>query len=339
MSSSSWGGCMRVVPQGLIDFINKYPKIVIVGHKEPDGDCIGSSLALSLFLKRLGKKTFLLSAGPFKRTEILQYEALFSKTLPIEYKNDTGAIVVDCSNIERTGDVEEEIKDLPIAVIDHHATNNEKAPSFFVDTQSPAAALLVQDVIEKMSGSLTKEEAFFVLFGICTDTGFFRHLDEKSSDTFSHVARLVATGVSPKIIFAQMNGNKSFASRILIGRSLERLTVHYNGTLAITYQTYDDFLEFGLDGRDTDTLYMLLQAIKNVQAIVVVKQEAPNHCSIGFRSFDKIDVSLVATQFEGGGHKQASGAYTEGKYDDLIPKIIEAFGNQMKIQTNYTKSK
>ena len=322
---------MRVVPQGLVDFINQYSTIVIAGHKEPDGDCIGSSLALSLFLKRLGKRTMLLSAGPFKRTEIMQYESLFSKTLPSEYKHNVGVIIVDCSNIERTGSVEEDIKGLPIAVIDHHATNNEKSPNFFIDSTAPAACILVQDVIEKMSGALTKEEAFFTLFGICTDTGFFRHLDEKSSETFMYVSRLVAQGVSPKLIFAQMNGNKSFASRILIGRSLERLTLHYDGKLAVTYQTYDDFLEFGLDGRDTDTLYMLLQAIKDVQAIVVVKQEDQNHCSIGFRSFDKIDVSLVATQFEGGGHKQASGAYTEGNYESLIPKIIETFKEQMKV--------
>ena len=321
---------MRVVPEGLIDFINRYSTIVIVGHKEPDGDCIGSSLALSLFLKRLGKKTHLLSAGPFKRTEIMQYESLFSKTLSCESKSDVGVIIVDCSNIDRVGCIEEEIKDLPIAIIDHHATNTENAPTFFIDPSSPAASLLVQDVIEKMTGSLTKEEAYFVLFGICTDTGFFRHLDEKSSDTFLYVSRLVEKGVSPKLIFAQMNGNKSFSSRILIGRSLTRLALHYNGTLAITYQTYEDFLEFGLDGRDTDTLYMLLQAIKDVQAIVVVKQEDKNHCSIGFRSFDKIDVSLVAAQFEGGGHKQASGAYTEGTYDSLIPKIIKAFETQMK---------
>lgn len=321
---------MRLVPQGLIDFINRFSTIVIAGHKEPDGDCVGSSLALSSFLRRLGKKTILLSAGPFKRTEIMQYESLFSKILLPEDKNNTGVIVVDCSNIERTGSIQEEIKDLPIAIIDHHATNTEKTDTFFIDATAPAACLLVQDIIEKITGTLTKEEAFFVLFGICTDTGFFRHLDEKSSDTFLYVSRLVATGVSPKLIFAEMNGNKSFASRILIGRSLERLTLHYNGTLAITYQTYEDFLEFGLDGRDSDALYMLLQAIKDVEAIVVVKQEDENHCSIGFRSFDKIDVSLVATQFEGGGHRQASGAYTEGSYKFLIPKIIEAFAEQMK---------
>jgi len=72
---------MRVVPEGLIDFINRYSKIIIVGHKEPDGDCVGSSLALSLFLKRLGKKIFLLSAGPFKRTEIMQYDELLDNML------------------------------------------------------------------------------------------------------------------------------------------------------------------------------------------------------------------------------------------------------------------
>jgi len=320
-----------LVPKGLIDFINKYSTFVIVGHKEPDGDCIGSSLALSLFIKRIGKVPILLSAGPFKRTEISQYAPLFGNALPYDVKNDenVGVIIVDCSSIDRTGSIEEQIKDLPIAIIDHHATNTSSSPSFFIVPEAPAAAILVQDVIECIAKEVTKEEAYFLLFGISTDTGFFRHLDEKSEETFLHVSRLVAKGVSPKIIFSQINGNKSIESRRLIGLSLQRLTLHYNGALALSYQTYEDMKEFGSECRDTDTLYMLIQAIKNVEAIVIIKEEDKNHCSIGFRSFSKVDVSRIAKQFDGGGHKMASGAYVSLPYQELIPKIIEAFREQM----------
>ncbi len=320
------------VPRGLIDFINRYETIAIAGHLEPDGDCIGSSLALSAFLKRLGKKTILLSQGPFKRTEIMEYAPLFSAKLEDKYKNrdDVGVIVVDCSSLERTGSLEEEIADLPLAIIDHHATNSESSPHFFIEATAPAAACLVQDVIEKMAGEVSSEEAEFLLFAICTDTGFFRHLDKGSEQTFERVARLVAKGARPKVIFAKMNGNKSLSSRILIGRSLDRLTLHYAGRLAVTYQTRDDFLQYGLEGRDTDSLYMLMQAIKGVEALVVLKEEADGKCSIGFRSFDKIDVSCVAKKFGGGGHKQASGAYCDGTHEVLLAKIIEEFAEQMQ---------
>ena len=320
------------VPKGLIDFINKYEIIALAGHLEPDGDCIGSSLALASFLKRLGKKPILLSQGPFKRTEIIEYANLFSAKLEDEYKNrnDVGVIVVDCSSLDRTGSLESEIKNLPIAIIDHHATNTEKSPEFFIDPTAPAAACLVQDLIEAMAGEISSEEADYLLFAICTDTGFFRHLDSNSSSTFLRVARLVAKGARPKVMFAKMNGNKSLSSRILIGRSLERLTLHYDGKLAVTYQTKKDFLEYGLEGRDTDSLYMLMQGIKGVEALVVLKEEADGNCSIGFRSFDKIDVSIVAKRFGGGGHKQASGAYCEGTHERLLPQIIEEFKEQMK---------
>jgi len=320
------------VPKGLIDFIRRYQTIAIAGHLEPDGDCIGSSLALAAFLKRLGKHPILLSQGPFKRTEIAEYAPLFSAKLDDEYKGrgDVGVIVVDCSSTDRTGSLEGEIAGLPLAIIDHHATNTDSSPETFVDATAPAAACLVQDVIEKMTGEVSSEEADFLLFAICTDTGFFRHLDSNSSETFSRVSRLVAKGARPKVIFAKMNGNKSLASRILIGRSLERLTLHYEGRLAVTYQSFQDFREYGLEGRDTDSLYMLMQGIKGVKALVVLKEEADNKCSIGFRSFDTIDVSLVAKKFGGGGHKQASGAYCDGSYESLLPAIIKEFAEQMQ---------
>ena len=127
----------------------------------------------------------------------------------------------------------------------------------------------------------------------------------------------------------KINGGKKFESRLLISRILNRMKTYYDGRLVVSYETYDDLLEFGLESRDSDILYQLIQSIEGVEAICIVRQDSPSHCSVGFRSLDKIDVSKIAASFGGGGHKQASSLYIEGKFDDLIPRFVEAFGTQM----------
>lgn len=120
------------IPEKLIEFLNAYSTFIIAGHKEPDGDCIGSSLALASFLKRRNKKVILMSAGPFLRTEIKQYEPLFLPKLPAGFDGaDAGLIIVDCTGFDRLGSIEDEVKRFPYIIIDHHATNTNNSDCFF----------------------------------------------------------------------------------------------------------------------------------------------------------------------------------------------------------------
>ena len=204
------------VPPELIDFFHTYSCFLIAGHKEPDGDCIGSSIALSLFLQRLGKKTVLLSAGPFQRPEIRMYEPLFSAHVPAEMKEKpegVGLIIVDCSGIDRTGDLAEQLAGFPVIYIDHHATNTVKVPGSLIYAEAPSATFIIQTIIETMSGSVTKDEAELLFFGLCTDTGYFRHLDERSAEVFMHAARLVQVGVNPSTSLRRLTE----ASRLVPG--------------------------------------------------------------------------------------------------------------------------
>jgi phosphoesterase RecJ-like protein len=320
---------MTTMPPNLSHFFSAYGTYIIAGHKEPDGDCLGSSLALDSFLRRRGKKTILVSAGPFKRPETKKYESLFvASVAPETMPADTALVVLDCSNIERLGDAARGLESFPAAIIDHHATNDSTHEFSFVSGKAPSTAFLVQTVIEAIDGPVTKEEAELLLFGMCTDTGYFRHLDATSAETFEHTARLVAAGANPKKTFAAMNGGKSFGSRILISRLLSRMVTWYSGRLVITYETIEDTQEYGLEGRDSDSLYQLIQSIAGVEAIVVVRQETETTCSVGFRSLDRVDVSVVAAAFGGGGHRQASGLNVEGTIDDLIPRFVKAFEPQ-----------
>ena len=320
---------MNTVPKALLDFIDRYEHFIVASHREPDGDCVGSSLALASYLARKGKRTSLVSAGPFKRPEIREFEPLFAPNAEqAERSEGTALFVLDCSGIERLGDAAAAVSDLPRAVVDHHATNESSGPADYVVGTAPSTTVLVQDIMEASGDGPTREEAELLLFGLCTDTGFFRHLDERSASTFEHASRLVAAGANPKKTFARMNGGKSFESRVLISRILSRMTRYYDGRLVVSSETIDDTREYGLEGRDSDSLYQLIQAIRGVEAIVIVRQESETTCSVGLRSLDRVDVSVVATAFGGGGHRQASGLNTPGTIEELIPRFVEAFKPQ-----------
>lgn len=320
---------MNPVPKALLDFMEKFDHFIIASHREPDGDCVGSSLALASYLARKGKRTNLVSAGPFKRPEIREFEPLFAPNADDFDLTDRSALfVLDCSGVERLGDASASVASLPRAIVDHHATNDSSGEADYIDGTAPSTTVLVQEIIEAEGDAPNLHEAELLLFGLCTDTGFFRHLDERAASTFEHAARLVAAGANPKKTFARMNGGKSFESRILMSRILSRMTRFYDGRLIISSETIDDTREYGLEGRDSDSLYQLIQAIRGVEAIVIVRQESETTCSVGLRSLDRIDVSVVATAFGGGGHRQASGLNTPGTIEELIPRFVEAFRPQ-----------
>lgn len=322
------------VPSALIDFLTKYKTYIIVGHYEPDGDCICSCLALASFLKRHGALVHLLNAGPFAKPEVSDYAELFSPDLSHQAlshidKEHTGLVVVDCTGLDRVGEkLSTLLKGFPTAIIDHHATNSSHARVGLVLKNSPSTTYLVQAIIEAVDGQVSPHEAALLFFGLSTDTGFFRHLDTRSANVFRATARLIDAGANPKATFIKMNGGKSFDSRIVLANILSRLQSYYDGRLMISYETNEDVQKYGAYSRDSDLTYMTIQGIKNVEAIVLLRQEKLTHCSIGFRSLDKIDVSVVAKQFGGGGHVQASGAYVEGSIETLIPQIVESFKNQ-----------
>ncbi len=313
---------------GILDFISSRSTYYIVGHKEPDGDCIGSQLALGSFLQRRGKKTIQLSSGPFTRTEISSWASLFANHIdpaaPIE--GDSGIIIVDCSSLSRIGSLVNELPaNIPVAFIDHHASGEAGGDVRYIDTTAPAVTCLVQRIIEASASSPTKEEAEYLLFGLCTDTGFFRHLDERSAVVFEETARLVAAGASPKRAFAMMNGGKPFMSRKLLGELLLRSESLFGGKLILSTMNLEDQARYGLVSRDSDMLYQLLLTIAGMEVAVIIRQESPGECTVGFRSRESVDVAAISASFGGGGHKLAAGLHIAGQIEDVKAKILQSF--------------
>jgi phosphoesterase RecJ-like protein len=317
---------MRPVPPELLDFIDRHGPFYVIGHKEPDGDCVGSQLALASFLRRNGKSAYLLSAGPFNRTEIMPYESRFSVIAPPEKPSErAAAIVLDCSSLHRIGDVAETLPKVPIAFIDHHAAGNASGDVAYIDDCSPSVTLMVLRLIEAMGGKPNKEEAELLLFGLGTDTGFFRHLDEGAEETFHAVGRLVAAGASPKRVYGVMYGGKSIASRKLMGEILARMEALFDGALLVSYVTLQDQQRYGVASRDSDMLYQLLLSIGGCEAAMVIRQESEAECTVGLRARDRIDVGSIAAANGGGGHRLAAGLLMRGTIDEVKAKLCEAF--------------
>lgn len=310
-----------------LSFLNSHKAFVICGHKEPDGDCVASSLGIAELLKKLNKPFSLLNAGPFKRPEIKKFEKQFSAQFMRQTTNlkETGLIMVDCSESYRLGDLEQSLKNLDTFIVDHHKSATFDENFAIIDTTAPAAACIVQQLYEKLVGKLDKEIAKTLFFGFATDSGFFRFLNENSQDVFLATSRLVEAGANPRDTYDEITGGKPYNSRKLLGTALQHAESFFENKLIITYETIEDTKNYGSEGRDSDALYSLLLAVEGVKAVVFIRQETASSCTIGFRSRNDVDVSLIAAKFDGGGHKNASGACTQGTIDTLLPKIKKEF--------------
>jgi phosphoesterase RecJ-like protein len=321
------------VPAGIIAAIKRHPAFFVVPHIEPDGDCIGSALALDLFLKRIGKRSYLHCLGPFDRRDIKHLSASFAGRISDELRQrepEACAIVLDCSTIDRIGDLAADLEGLPIMVIDHHSSGQEFGALRFIESSAPATSLLVQLLIEGMGHAVTPEEAEHIFFAFCTDTGFFRHLEQKSGPAFELVARLVDAGASPKRTFAQLNSGAALGGRQHLGRLMQRTVAHAGGKLLVTWEYLAETEAVGRTNRESDLLYQMLTGIEGVEVVAVLREESADSTTVGLRSRTYVDVGKAALQFGGGGHARAAGFQAplplQAVRDRLVP-VLEAAVN------------
>ena len=314
-------------------FIDTHNFFFIIGHKEPDGDCITSCLGVAAILDYFGKPYQLLSAGPFKRNEVIRWQEQFSDTMDFQDESErknSGLFICDCSELIRLGEIDGDLKGFDTFVIDHHKTSGlEEGFQGYVNGDAPACAFLIQLFYEALIGPVPADLAKTLFFGICTDTGFFRFLTNNSSEVFAAVSRLVADGADPRSTYREINSGKPYSTRKLLGVLLGKAERYLDGRLVVTYESLEDTKKWGLDGRDSDSLYQLLLSAKGVEAVAFLRQDTPTTCTGGFRSQDKIDVSVVAAKFGGGGHKNASGMSCNGRVETLIPQIVKEFARIM----------
>jgi phosphoesterase RecJ-like protein len=315
------------VPGQLIEFLTKYEAYFIIGHKEPDGDCLGSQLVMASFLKRRGKEAFLFSAGPFDRKEIRHHEKLFAARInPALKAMPAGVIILDCAALERIGDLAQDIAGREIAVIDHHSAGDSAFGDIrYIVKEAPCVTILVQKIIETCGDEPTQEEAHLIFSGFSTDTGFFRHVENEAADVLNMLSRLAAKGITPRRIYRETYGSYSPESRIFIADALKSMEIFYGGRLIFVHELLEHARRFQGEHRQTDIVYQLLLATEGCEALAFIREEAEGKTAVSLRSRDEIDVGGICRDFGGGGHKNAAGFTTPLPCAQIRPLLLGHF--------------
>jgi phosphoesterase RecJ-like protein len=269
------------------------------------------------------------SVGPFDRPEIETFADRFTSTIPDERLRGAAVVIVDCSTPDRTGALGARVAGLPTLVIDHHSAGETFGTVRYVDDSSPSTTFLVFSLFEALQIAVDPQTAHLLLFGFCTDTGFFRHLGAGSPGILRTLARIAECGTSPAEVYMMIYGRRDLSGRKLLGELLLRVESHREGRLLITWQTMEDKRRHDARQRGEDELYRLLQTVRGAVVVAFIKEEINGLYSVGLRSNASINVGEIAASFGGGGHRQAAGFDIQGTLDSIKGTLVEAFASYL----------
>lgn len=303
----------------ILDEINKANSIVILTHENPDGDAIGSGLALYNALKDMGKNPDLI-IPEFPRTfEFLPGADEIKKGSDIE-KYDL-AISVDCATIKMLNGFANYFENAEVKIsIDHHSTNTMFGDINYVSPDAPACAQILIVLLNYFKIEVTKEIGTCILAGIITDTGGFKY-SGVTAETFEFVAWLLNKGINVSKIYRKVLQTKTRANFELNRIASNRLEFFEDGKVAFTYITKEDEEKVNAESGDHEGIVETGRDIERVEVSVFIR-ETDKGCKISMRSNEYVNVSDVCLLLGGGGHIHAAGVTMQCTIEQAKEKIL-----------------
>ena len=302
--------------------IENSEKIVILTHESPDGDAVGSCLALKLALESLGKESDII---------IPEYAEIF-KFLPgtkdIKESSDIErydlAISLDCATLKRLMGNEYFENAKKTIVIDHHGSNSMYGDFNYVNPVSPACSEILAGMFDYYNINITKEIGSCLLTGIITDTGGFKY-PATTAETFEFTAELLRKGVNVSEIYRRVLQTVSRAHFELAKRVMDRLEILEDGKITFSYIYKKDEEEVGAKPGDHEGLVEIGRDIDGVEVSIFIRQSEPekDEYKVSLRSTEYVNVSDVCLMFGGGGHPRAAGATISGTVEEVKMKILK----------------
>lgn len=311
----------------IIEEIDKAKNIVILTHEMPDGDAIGSSLALYTGLKQLGKDVDVIIPEYSRTFEFLPN----SKEIKKEGRNETYdlAIALDCGDIRRLNGFVRYFEDANTKIsIDHHGSNTMFADYNFVNPMAPACSQILIIILEALGIIIDKEIGTCLLTGIITDTGGFKYKGV-TAETFEFVAELLNRGVNVSDIYKKVLQTISKTRFELMQIAINRLEFLEDGKLTFTYITKEDEKKVGAESNDHDGIVEIGRDVEGVEVSIFLR-ETDNGYKISLRSNEYVNVSDICLMFSGGGHVRAAGGNINLPFEQAKTKIIEECKKHLK---------
>lgn len=296
---------------------------MISTHENPEGDAIGSVLALGLALKGLGKKVQVLTQDP--TPEMLAFLPGAQEIIhqaPAEDWFDI-AFALDCGEKARLGEEFNQVKGIgKIINIDHHVSNRNFGEINLVDPRASSTAEIIYDLLRSIPVFLTPPVAENIYAGLLTDTGSF-HYSNTSPKTLAAARACLLTGVDPWKVAEQIYETQPLARLRLLPRVLETLELLEGGRISYVTVTQQMLEETGATVALTEDFINFPRSVKGVEVALLFREITPKKYRVSLRSRGAVDVSRIAEAFQGGGHRQASGCTVEGTLSEVKNKIFE----------------
>jgi phosphoesterase RecJ-like protein len=312
--------------------IDSHKRFILTSHVNPDGDGLGSEVALAHYLELRGKQVSILncSATPENYLFLHQFHPILQFD-PSHHgdivENAEVIILLDANDPDRLAAMAPFImKSHALKVcIDHHPEPGEFADLYLLDEESPATGEIIYNFISMAGGTIDSVTAAALYTAIMTDTGSFRY-QKTDSEVHTIVAHLLQAGADPVAIYERVYERTSAKRMRLLGMALTNLQTLYDGKLAYIVLTREMFETTGSTEEDTDAFVPYTLTIDGIQ-IGLMFSEIDNIIKVNFRSKGDIAINELAKEFGGNGHKNAAGArISNAKLDDVVYQVLKSAG-------------
>ncbi|MBI4051832.1 MAG: bifunctional oligoribonuclease/PAP phosphatase NrnA [Elusimicrobia bacterium] len=302
---------------------------LLATHVNPDGDTLGSALALSFVLKRMKKKAGVYTAGPLP--DNLNFlpgiqDVKVGTNFPGVF--DVG-IFMECSTLERAGPLLNFRKQIKTIInVDHHHSSTSYGHINLIESKSASNAELIYHIIKALKVPLKKEEAICLYVGITTDTGRF-HYPNTTPETMEIAAELLRCKIPAAEINDRLFATKPFPAIRLLGQSLSNMSLEYQGKISIQTITRQTFERLQALTEHSEDIVNYGLMIPGVLASILIKENA-SQVSVSLRSRGAVDMSAVAASFGGGGHKNAAGFKSSKSLQEIQHAVLNEIKSRLR---------
>jgi len=300
--------------QQIIEQLKKSKRLLLASHMLPDGDAIGALISLGIALGEYKKSVRLYNEGPIPAVyQFLPSLHLINNTVGDVAEFDT-AIILDCSDLHRIGEVAAEVSKIPVLInIDHHMTNTRFGNLQLIDPSASSTAEMVYRLITQMGIPINTGIAYSIYTGIMADTGSFR-FKNTTPEAFEISYKMVLSGAEPHKVAQHVYETTSLKRIKLLHMLYESIELSFNGKMSIMTLTQNMLNATGSKLEDVNGLINYAKQIENVKLAVLLYERRRSHARknesdfhVSLRSDDEVNVAAIATSFGGGGHQNAAG--------------------------------
>ena len=317
---------MKIDLQTAVARLREMDDILLLTHRNPDGDAAGSLWALYRLLKKQGKRV------TFRLVGKVPENLLFAAEAPAEEFEEKYVVAVDLAEATLLGEALQPVYGEKVDLnIDHHGSNTLFAKETFLDAKAAAAALLVYQLYGAFGEEIDLRSAEQMYVGLSTDTGCFRYGNTDAA-CLQAAAALVGLGIDNGEINRRIFETKSKAYIQFEALAMSNLRMHFDGKCAVMALTKDMFLKTGLDESETHMIAGLPRQVEGVLVGATIKEKDNGLCRVSLRSNEPVDVSAIARVFGGGGHKLAAGCDLYGTVSKATSDLLNAIGDALKAQ-------